>query len=280
VYFYTFIFNSTPLHQFVDMYCELPRVFRKPLWRMWHRLLNKFDNQYETIFLNYGYAETRSRRKRPVLETMDEINRYCIQLYHHVANQINLANLEVIEVGCGRGGGASYITRYLKPKSYTGIDISKKVIDFCNRFHRIRGLQFITGDAENIPLENNSADAVVNIESARCYGNISKFFEEVHRILRPDGHFLFADVVRKHEMNKLKKKLSRAGFNIIRENNITDNVARSLELDHERRYRLIRKLVPRFFYSGFREFAGLKESARYRSLASGSMEYWSFYLTK
>jgi len=247
---------------------------------MWHRLLHKFDNQYETIFLNYGYSEIGSRRKSLVLETIDEINRYCIQLYHHVVNQINLADQEVIEVGCGRGGGASYVSRYFKPKSYIGIDISHKVIDFCNKFHRVHGLRFINGDAENIPIENNSVDAVVNIESARCYGNLSKFFEEVHRILRPDGHFLFADVVRKHEMNELKKNLLRTGFNIVSENNITANVARSLELDHERRYRLIRKLVPRLLYGGFREFAGLKESARYRSLSSGSMEYWSFTLTK
>ena len=39
------------------------------------------------------------------LKSEDEKDRYPIQLYHHVASQINLKGLKVLEVGSGRGGG-------------------------------------------------------------------------------------------------------------------------------------------------------------------------------
>ncbi|MGH7787775.1 MAG: MGH1-like glycoside hydrolase domain-containing protein, partial [Candidatus Binatia bacterium] len=39
------------------------------------------------------------------LDDADEPNRYSIQLYHRVATQVDLAGKDVLEVGCGHGGG-------------------------------------------------------------------------------------------------------------------------------------------------------------------------------
>jgi len=47
------------------------------------------------------------------LQPEDEPNRACIQLYHHVATQVPLRGMKVLEVSCGHGGGASYLTRTL-----------------------------------------------------------------------------------------------------------------------------------------------------------------------
>lgn len=40
------------------------------------------------------------------------------------------------------------------------------MIDFCNCFYNYPGLSFMDGRAEKIPVENESYDAVVNVESA------------------------------------------------------------------------------------------------------------------
>ena len=50
------------------------------------------------------------------------------------------------------------------------------------------------GDAENLPFEDNSFDAIINVESSHCYGNVEQFLREVHRVLRPGGDFLFVDL--------------------------------------------------------------------------------------
>ena len=56
--------------------------------------------------MNYGYA---SQNMTLELEKEDELERYPIQLYHYVASHSNVENKTVLEVGSGRGGGASYI---------------------------------------------------------------------------------------------------------------------------------------------------------------------------
>lgn len=181
------------MQKLVEKYCEMPTAVRRPMWRIWHNMIIKFDKNKEAVFMNYGYQSLNGDPKI-VLEANDEINRYCIQLYDFVVRSVEVEGKDVLEVGSGRGGGASYITRYFKPKSYTAMDISSGVIKFCNQYHKVDGLKFITGVAEEPPFENNSFDIVVNVESARCYKSIRKFFDEVYRMLKPGGHFCFADI--------------------------------------------------------------------------------------
>ncbi|WP_414684332.1 methyltransferase domain-containing protein [Microbacterium sp.] len=60
--------------------------------------------------------------------------------------QTRVANL--FEVGSGGGGGAFYISRYLEPRSMTGMDFSQEAVDLCNRHRRVRpSLEFVCGDA-------------------------------------------------------------------------------------------------------------------------------------
>ncbi|HDR67717.1 MAG TPA: class I SAM-dependent methyltransferase [Bacteroidaceae bacterium] len=262
-----------------DMYAELPMPIRKPLWKIWHKVMIRYDQDMKANFMNYGYQGLNGDPQLQ-LEHRDEHDRYCIQLYDHVANRTTLLNKDVLEVGSGRGGGASYITRYYKPKSYTGIDISDSIIDFCNKYYDVEGLSFKTGIAEKIPFEAGSFDAVINIESARCYSSITTFFKEVFRVLKADGKFLFADMIRPREINTINQKLSDCGFKMIHKTEITPNVVEALNMDHNRRETLIEKLVPGFLIGSFKSFAGTKGTERYNSFSNGTFQYWSFVLEK
>lgn len=263
----------------VDNYCEFPIALRRPMWRIWHNLLIRFDKDSTVNFMNYGYAGLNGDELID-LKQEDEQNRYCIQLYDHVVNSVNLENKKVIEVGSGRGGGADYITRYYKPLKYTGVDISSGVIKFCNQFYNVPGLSFKHGKAEKIPAETASYDALVNVESARCYSDIKAFFKEVHRVLNDDGHFLFADMIEKDEVTSIREDLNDCGFKIIRAQEITKNVAKGLEMDTMRREKEIHRKVPGILQKSFKKFAGTKGSTRYESFNNGKFEYWSFVLKK
>ena len=110
------------------------------------------------------------------LEAADEPDRGCIQLYHATASQVDLTGKKVLEVGCGHGGGASYIKRYLGPASYTGLDLNPSGIAFCKKRHILPGLDFVQGDAQDLPFPDESFDAVVNVESANYYPDQASFF--------------------------------------------------------------------------------------------------------
>ncbi len=263
----------------VDNYCDFPNALRRPMWRIWHNLLIRFDKDSTVNFMNYGYAGLNGD-KPILLKEEDEINRYCIQLYHHVVNSVNLENKKVIEIGSGRGGGADYISRYCKPEKYTGVDISSGVIKFCNQCYNVSGLSFLEGRAEKIPVDDATYDALVNVESARCYSDIKLFFQEVYRVLNDNGDFLFADMIEKGKVDEIKKDLKECGFTIINEKDITKNVAKGLDLDTKRREQLIQKKVPGMLHKLFEKFAGTKGSTRYNSFNDGTFEYWSFVLRK
>lgn len=264
----------------VEKYAELPAIIRKPFWKIWHKLLISLDKTNEVTFMNYGF-EGDIADKRPDLMEKDEVNRYCIQLYNHVVQPVKLDNLDVLEVGSGRGGGASFISRYHNPKSYTGMDISESVVKYCNKIHnQVKNLRFVRGIAEKLPFENHQYDVIVNVESARCYTSLTGFFKEVHRVLRPGGKFLFADMIKQHEVDELIPKLNACGFTTESSRNISSNIVKSLLIDHERRNSLINKRTPSFLHSSFAEFAGTKGSERFEGFSSGKMQYWSFVLCK
>lgn len=267
------------MDKIVERYCEAPTFLRRPMWRIWHNLITKFDKKDEVTFMNYGYVYNEGDKLQ--LKEVDETNRYCINLYHRVASQIDLTGKNVLEVGSGRGGGASYISRYLKPNSYKAVDISSNVIKFCKKRHKdVDNLSFYKGHAEDLSIfEDNTFDAVVNVESARCYANVQAFFNEVNRVLVEDGHFLFADMIKKGEQDEVEKELKTAGFSILEKNKINDRVVKALDLDNERRDTLIKNLIPSFLKGGFREFAGSKGTKRYKDFASGNMEYWVYKLS-
>ncbi len=262
-----------------DRYAELPRPIRRPIWQIWHKVMIRFDKDVTANFMNYGYQSLNGNPHLELLER-DENDRYCIQLYDHVVNRTEIQNKHVLEVGSGRGGGASYISRYYKPKSYTGLDISASIIDFCNDYYDVEGLSFKKGVAEKLPFESQSFDAVVNVESARCYRSLTTFFNEVARVLRDDGKFLFADLIRPREVADVKRKLAECGFRIVHETEITANVVEALDRDTHRRETLIRKRVPGFMVGSFLAFAGTKGTERYRSFTDGTYSYWSYVLDR
>jgi SAM-dependent methyltransferase len=268
------------LAQLFDAACLVSPEIRRFLIRNWFQSLSGLDKDALMTFMNLGYAPLDPHTEQIPLSDLDAINYYCIQMYHHVVSAIALQGLDVLEVGSGRGGGASYIMRYLKPQSLTGVDISAKAVTFCNRYHRVDGLRFLPGDAEALPFGDHTFDAVVNIESSYGYGHIERFLGEVFRVLRPGGYFLFADYRTRENIDTLRKQLLNVGFCMLKEEQIAANVLKALDLDHERKLRLIEQKVPISLRNVFCYFAALQGSEMYQALSIGKVDYRSFVLSK
>src|SRR5687768_13574840 len=103
-----------------------PRL-RRGLWRWWYNKLAKEMAAAEWTFMNYG-CQSNGGECEVNLEGADEADRFCIQLYERVISGVEMNGANALEVGSGRGGGASYIARYRKPRSLVGVDFSSEAV--------------------------------------------------------------------------------------------------------------------------------------------------------
>jgi ubiquinone/menaquinone biosynthesis C-methylase UbiE len=252
-------------------------LFVEGFFRTWYRFVNNADKNADVVFMNYGFADDHPQM---ALNPTDEPNRYPIQLYHQLVKAHDLKGKDMLEIGCGRGGGLAFLTHLLKPSSAVGIDRDATAVEFCNKHWGKPGLKFLRGDAQCLPFTDNSFDVVINVESSHRYEDISLFLSEVKRILRPGGIFLITDFRGKDKMPALIRHFGRSGMEITGNHDVTPQVVRALELDNERRLRLIRNLVPRFIHWIALDFAGAKGSPTYRRFASGKWVYFNYFFRK
>ena len=258
--------------------CRFP-ILKRLLWRRWYQFLASRYRVPEWQTMNYGYAPIPETARLP-LDPADESERFGIQLYEFVTRPVPLTGLRVLEVGCGRGGGASFLHRTLHPAEMTAVDFSEQAITLSKQRYPEASVTFLVGDAEHLPFSDGSFDAVVNVESSHCYGSMPAFLREVARVLTPGGHFLYADFRDREKLKSWREELSDSGLKILHESNITPNVLAALDADNDRKLALMEKLLPKRLLGSFRDFAATKGSLVYEQFRSGGMQYFHFVLRK
>ncbi len=247
------------------------------MFRVWYRYINCVDRNAEVLFMNFGYNDGREKTN---LKEQDLPNRFSIQLYHHLASAIEIRDKDIVEVGCGRGGGLHYITRCFSPSTSVGVDLDKRAVAFCNHHYQHPGLFFIKSDAQNLKLENNSCDVVINVESSHRYPDMMAFLREVNRILRPNGYLLLTDFRVDIHMEDFVRNMSQSGFSVISHRNINKEVVSALTLDDRRRRYLVKKLTPKILHKTALNFAGVIGSKTYQRFVTEKFIYFSYILQK
>ncbi len=258
--------------------CQIP-VFRRLVWKPIYNYLAKMELR-DWSFMNYGYEPLDGRPKLQLLPK-DEEERYAAQLYHYLAINTEIKDKDVLEVGSGRGGGASHIKRYLHPKTMVGMDLAQNAVDLSNKKHQVDGLKYIQGNAEKLPFEANSFDVIINVESCHAYGSMTNFLSEVHRVLRPNGIFLCTDMRLKHKISIWEEELNASGLKMLDIKTINDNVVKAIELDHDRKMKRIESdEFSEKIKKAFGEFAGIRGSKIHLDFASGERIYKWYKMQK
>jgi fatty-acid O-methyltransferase len=261
-------------------------VFRRPtVWKLSQRM-NKHFYPYLTrrlggdqlALLNFGYEENPPMDVP--LSDADEADRFYIQLYHRTATQAELRGERVLEVGCGHGGGASYLLRTLQPASYTGLDANPAGVALCREQHPLPGLDFVHGDAEDLPFDDSGFGAVINIESSHCYPQFPRFLDEVARVLRPGGHFLYADYRPRSCLPEWDAALASAPLRLISAKVINSEVLRGMEKSSARILGVIDRQLPAIFRPSAREISGIPGSYTYNNVRDGGVSYRMYCFTK
>jgi len=125
----------------------------------------------------------------------------------------------VLDVGCGTGflslGVAKAVGEYGK---VVGVDISEEMMKKAKENLSkvgVSNIEFRMGDAENIPLEDNSVDAVVGNMVLHHCPNPESAIKEMVRVLKPEGRLVLADM-EEHKEKWLKDEMADLwlGFNL------------------------------------------------------------------
>ena len=95
---------------------------------------------------------------------------------------------QVLEIGSGPGHVADMLMQ--AGASVTGVDFSSNMVDVAQR--RFPGITFQQADAEELPFEAESFDAVVANFVVHHLARPEVVFRAINRVLKPGGRFVFA----------------------------------------------------------------------------------------
>src|SRR5688572_22941931 len=97
----------------------------------------------------------------------------------------------LLDVATGTGDMVFMADKILNPKAITGIDLSAGMLEVAAKRKAnldpevADKIQFLKGDAENLPFASNSFDAATVTFGVRNFGNLNKGLIEMQRVLKP-----------------------------------------------------------------------------------------------
>ena len=102
---------------------------------------------------------------------------------HYGTRKLN--SLTLLDIGSSTGIISNYLSKYFK--KVVAVDIDKKAIEYAKQKFKTKNLQFVYGDAMNLPFKKNIFDVVV---CAHVYEHVPDdriLFSEIHRVLKLNG---------------------------------------------------------------------------------------------
>ncbi len=110
----------------------------------------------------------------------------------------NILDKHVLDIGCGAGRTTAHLKDLCK--DYTGLDYSSDMIEVCKR--RFEAVNFIHGDVRDMNVfKDQMFDFVLfsyNGLDSICHEDRLRGLQEIHRVLRQDGLFVFSSHNKNH----------------------------------------------------------------------------------
>lgn len=168
-----------------------------------------------------------------------------------------LKEKKILDAACGAGQGLLHLYPSLnKTTTLVGLDISKEALLYAKRNGCEKGISFCCGDLSHIPFKKESFDIVLSfqvVEHLSPGESLQRYFEEIQRLLKPEGLFFLSTLNR-------------------------DKTSHGLNPFHVKEYRFdeFREMVRRFFPTS--EFFGLWASERYLRLRKAEERFGKNFL--
>jgi ubiquinone/menaquinone biosynthesis C-methylase UbiE len=130
----------------------------------------------------------------------------------------------VADLGCGSGAFTELLTK--RGLNAVGLDISPKLIELALK--KYPGIEFLEGDAENLPFADGSLDGVLLSGLVHHFPQPQRLAQETFRVLKPGGRFVAFDPNRMNPMMYLYRDRSSPLYSPV---GVTENERPILALD-------------------------------------------------
>jgi len=147
---------------------------------------------HERVFSS-DFADEYARKHRKIAEKFGR----------QVAGKLTLRGFKdghVLDVGCGFGATAIVVAQAFPQSTVVGIDLSDALLDLAIQETQAAGLDhrvtFKTADVQEIPYDDDSFDALINLQMLHIVEDPVAMLDEMERVLAPDGVLFMADIRR------------------------------------------------------------------------------------
>lgn len=112
------------------------------------------------------------------------------QLMRQIPANIKPDNL--IDLGCGTGYFTKQLQQLFSHSTIIGLDLAEGMLKQCKSQNGI--CQWLAGDAEQLPLADNSLDLIFSNLAVQWCHDFTKVLDEAYRVLKPKGIFIFSSL--------------------------------------------------------------------------------------
>jgi len=138
-------------------------------------------------------------------------------------NPVALASLKegetVVDLGSGGGLDCFLAAKKVGEKGHViGVDMTPEMVDKARdnlRKSKHKNVEFRLGEIENLPVADNTADAIISNCVINLSPNKERVFKEAFRVLKTGGRMMISDIVLLKELPDGIKKSVRAYINCV-----------------------------------------------------------------
>lgn len=201
---------------------------------------------------------------------------HCAMMYHQAGQSqiaaLNPAPNDILDVGCGQGGGLVYLSRLFPNAMFTGTERSRSAVALARKRTRpFVSANILRGKTNQLAFEPESFDLLISV-GAPTYFGLTTFVKESAKVLRPGGIVSLSGGYRQGDHKKIEQELRKAaqdfGLEFVSYKDITPNTFASLKADLPRREREVAK-VPWPFSLYAVKWADMPGSREYQEYETG-----------
>jgi len=130
--------------------------------------------------------------------------------------------LRILEIGSGTGAGANHISSTVISHGnvqYTALDMQLAATQTCEKRHAAHNdkMECVQGNGQSLPFEDDTFDIVLVCETHIAEYNVidgetRRVLEEMKRVLKPQGMFVWGNAIRTDVWNAVIAELPNMGF--------------------------------------------------------------------
>lgn len=206
LYSFYYLLNLTPkqVENFFDSYnlynedwVELKKLYST------EEIRNKLQHYYHLMPFMLSFGPVEKMYIPPVLNKKKSILENQMMFESLLSKALNVnPGKKILDIGCGRGLVALQVAENTQ-SHITGINIEKTQLEFAKTNFEQKGktkdsFDFKYADINNLPLpfENETFDAIYEIQVLSLCDNFEELIKEIARILKSSGRFVSLDWVK------------------------------------------------------------------------------------